>query len=81
MDGIRKFNWVPRPSTWEYVQAWKAQRASMVQRFQEESQAAVNGFATAQYNQTTGLVANAQQAAIDRLKAAAKTQSSINTVA
>jgi len=68
----KKFNWVPRPSMWEYAQAWRNQRAQMAARFLEEGQAAVNSFATAQYNNTTGLVANAQQAAIDRLKTARK---------
>jgi len=68
----KKFNWVPRPSTWEYAQAWRNQRARMASRFLEEGQAAVNNFATAQYNNTTGLVANAQQSAIDRLQAAQK---------
>jgi hypothetical protein len=69
MNGIgKKFNWVQRPTMWEYAQAWRNQRAQMASRFLEEGQAAVNSFATAQYNNTTGLVANAQQAAIDRLK-------------
>jgi hypothetical protein len=79
MTGIgKKFNWVSRPSTWGYVQAWKNQRAKMAQKFIEEGSAAVNAFASAQYNHTTGLVANAQQAAITRLQAAAKKQGSVN---
>jgi hypothetical protein len=53
----------------------------MAQKFMEEGNTAVNGFANAQYNHTTGLVANAQQAAITRLQAAAKKRSFVNTVA
>ena len=72
MTGVKKFNWVPRPSNWEFAQAWRNQRAQMAARFIEEGQVAVNGFASAQYNNTAGLVANAQQAAISRLKAMQK---------
>jgi phage gpG-like protein len=74
MAGItsKKFNWVQRPTTWEYAQAWRNQRAQMAAKFLEQGQTAASAFASAQYNNTTGLVANAQQAAIDRLKAAQK---------
>jgi hypothetical protein len=73
MNGIgKKFNWVPRASTWEYAQAWRNQRAQMTAKFIEQNTVAVNSFASVQYNNTSGLVANAQQAAINRLKAAQK---------
>lgn len=68
----KKFNWVPRPSTWEYAQAWRNQRAQAAAKFIEQGQDSVNRFATAQSNNLSGFVANAQQAAIDRLKAAQK---------
>jgi hypothetical protein len=68
----KKFNWVQRPTTWEYAQAWRNQRANMAAKFLEEGTTAVNAFASAQYNATSGLVANAQQAAISRLKAEQK---------
>jgi hypothetical protein len=64
----KKFNWVQRPSTWEYVQAWKNQRAQMAAKFREINETAANSFATAQYNNINGFVSNAQQAAINRLK-------------
>jgi hypothetical protein len=76
MNGIKKFNWVRRPSTWEYVQTWRNQRAQMAAKFIEQGTTAVNAFASAQNNYTTGFVANAQQAAISRLQSAAK----VNTV-
>jgi len=66
----KKFNWVQRPSTWEYAQAWRNQRANMAAKFLEQGSIAANAFASVQYNNTSGLVANAQQAAITRLKAA-----------
>jgi phage gpG-like protein len=68
----KKFNWVQRPSAWEFAQAWKNQRAQMAAKFREQNEVAVNSFATAQYNNITGFVANTQQAAIDRLKKAQK---------
>jgi hypothetical protein len=73
MNGIgKKFNWVQRPSTWEFAQAWRNQRAQATAKFLEQGQDAVNRLATAQSNQLNGFVANAQQAAITRLKAQAK---------
>jgi catabolite regulation protein CreA len=68
----KKFNWVQRPTTWEYAQAWRNQRAQMAAKFLEQGEIAVNAFASAQNNQITGFVSNAQQAAIDRLKKAQK---------
>ena len=68
----KKFNWVQRPTAWEYAQAWRNQRANMAAKFIEEGTNAGNAFANVQYNNTAGLVANAQQAAINRLKAEQK---------
>jgi phage gpG-like protein len=68
----KKFNWVQRPTAWQFAQAWRNQRANMAAKFLEEGTNAVNAFASAQYNNTSGLVANAQQAAINRLRAAQK---------
>ncbi len=33
--GIKKFNWVKRPSSWEFAQAWRSQRSAMTQKFLE----------------------------------------------
>ena len=68
----KKFNWVQRPTAWQYAQTWRNQRANMAAKFIEQNTIAVNAFASVQYNNTAGLVANAQQAAIDRLKAEQK---------
>lgn len=72
MNGIKKFNWVRRPSAWESMQTWRNQRAEATAKFIEQQTAAVNAFASAHSNNTAGLVANAQQAAIDRLRAASR---------
>ena len=64
----KKFNWVQRPSAWEFAQAWRNQRAQMAAKFREQNDVAVNSFASVQYNNIAGTVANAQQAAINRLK-------------
>ena len=63
----KKFNWVRRPTAWEYAQAWRNQRAEMAAKFREQNEVAINSFATAQYNNINGFVSNAQQAAITRL--------------
>jgi hypothetical protein len=68
----KKFNWVNRPSAWEFAQAWNNQRAQMAAKFREQNEVATNSFATVQYNDINGTVANAQQAAITRLKAEQK---------
>ena len=64
----KKFNWVQRPTAWQFAQAWNNQRAQMAAKFRETNETAANSFATAQYNNITGFVSNAQQAAINRLK-------------
>ncbi len=65
----KKFNWVNRPSAWQFAQAWNNQRAQAAAKFREQNDIAVNSFATVQSNNLNGFVANAQQAAISRLKA------------
>ena len=47
----KKFNWVQRPSTWEFAQAWRNQRAQATAKFLEQGETAVNAIASAQYNQ------------------------------
>jgi hypothetical protein len=64
----KKFNWVQRPSAWQFAQAWNNQRAQMAAKFREQNEVAINGFASAQNNNLAGFVANAQMAAINRLK-------------
>ena len=66
MATIKKFNWVKRPSMWEFAQAWKSHRSGMAQRFLDDGAAASAAFLTAQNNMTTGLATLAAQASILR---------------
>ena len=68
----KKFNWVQRPSTWEYAQAWRNQRAQMAAKFLEQGTVAVNALCHRAVQQHGGLVANAQQAAITSLEGSAE---------
>ena len=63
---VKRFGWVKRPTHWQYAQAWRAQRAGMVQRFRDEASAASDAFASAQNNMTTGLATLAARASITR---------------
>ena len=63
---VKRFSWVKRPSSWEYNQAWRAQRANMVQHFRDDANTAGTAFASAQNNLTTGLATLAAQASITR---------------
>ena len=63
---VKRFGWVNRPSHWQYAQSWRAQRASMVQRFRDEADAAGTAFANAQNNLATGMATLAAQASITR---------------
>jgi hypothetical protein len=71
---IKRFNWVKRPSHWEYAQAWRAQRSNMARRFQEDAALAASAFAGAQNNLAVGKATLAAQASILR------TQNQINEV-
>ena len=64
MAAIKKFNWVQRPSTWEYAQAWNAQRKSMVQRFLDDGAVASSAFLNAQNSMSEGMATLAAQAAV-----------------
>ena len=81
--GIKKFNWVKRPSSWEFAQAWRSQRSAMTQKFLEHGETARTAFANAQYNHLTGIGTLAAQAAsqLAQKQAKAKAQNSINQLA
>ncbi|HWL03320.1 MAG TPA: hypothetical protein VNQ99_00080 [Xanthobacteraceae bacterium] len=65
---IKRFNWKPKPSAWQYAQAWKAQRANMVARFQDEAAAAASTFQNAQNNLSMGLATIAAEASAKRVQ-------------
>jgi hypothetical protein len=62
----KRFNWVQRPSAWEYAQAWRSHRSSMVQRFLDDGASAASAFLSAQQNLSMGLATLAAQASIQR---------------
>ena len=64
MAAIKKFNWVRRPSTWEFAQSWNAQRKSMASRFLDDSAVASSAFLNAQSNLSSGMATLAAQAAV-----------------
>ena len=66
---VKRFNWVKRPSGWEFNQAWRAQRANMISRMRDEASAASAAFANAQNSLSTGLASLAAQASITRAQA------------
>jgi hypothetical protein len=66
---VKRFNWVKRPSSWQFNQAWRAQRANMVSQMRAEADAASSAFASAQNNLSTGLASLAAQASITRAQA------------
>jgi hypothetical protein len=63
---VKRFNWVKRPSSWEFNQAWRAQRANMVSRMRDDADAASTAFASAQNSLSSGLASLAAQASITR---------------
>jgi hypothetical protein len=63
---IKRFGWLKRPTAWEYAQAWRAQRSTMVQRFREDAALAASAFAGAQNNLSVGLATLAAQASVKR---------------
>jgi len=71
---IKRFNWMRKPSAYEFAQSWKSQRAGMIAQFQADAQAASSAFAGAQNNMLTGLNNLAAQAAVDRTKSTLNSQ-------
>ena len=63
---VKRFNWVNRPSRWEYAQAWRSHRSQMTQRFADEGAATATAFASALNNLSTGMATIAAQASIMR---------------
>jgi len=65
---IKRFNWKPKPTAWQAMQAWKAHRANMVARFQDEAAVAASAFQTAQSNLSMGLATIAAEASAKRVQ-------------
>ncbi|MGH6770036.1 MAG: hypothetical protein ACRECO_13550, partial [Xanthobacteraceae bacterium] len=63
---IKRFNWLKRPTGWQFVQAWRASRRTMAQRFQQDAAVASSAFVAAQNNLIVGMAAIAAKTSIQR---------------
>jgi DNA-binding phage protein len=72
MMDIKHFYWLPTPSAWQEAEGWRARRQAMVQDTLDTSDAANSIFATAATDKIQGMAKLAAQAAINRIKKAAK---------
>ena len=68
MSAIKKFNWFKKPTAWEFTQAWRAQRSSMVKKYLDDGTTLSNAFLTAQNNLSMGLASLAAQASLQRVQ-------------
>jgi hypothetical protein len=63
---MKRFNWVRRPSAWEYAQSWRSHRSAMTQKFLDDGAATASSFLSVQSNLSSGLATLAAQASIAR---------------
>ena len=70
--GIRKFGWVRTPTAWQQAETWRARRSNFAERSISASDTVNATFAQAATDQGKGLAKLATQAAVTRIKAAAK---------
>jgi hypothetical protein len=63
---IKRFNWVQRPTAFQYAEAWRSHRRNMVQQFINEGSTLINVFVGVQSNLSSGTAALAAQASITR---------------
>jgi len=68
MSAINRFSWFRKPTAWEFTQAWRAQRSSMVQKYLDDGAALSNAFLGAQNNLSVGLASLAAQASLQRVQ-------------
>ena len=72
MTAIRKFNWLPQPSAWKQAEAWRARRAAMSADQLSASDTFTSVFAQANDSKIKGMAQLAGEAAVKRIKLAAK---------
>jgi hypothetical protein len=63
---FKRFNWLKRPTAWQFVQAWRASRRAMAQRFQQDAAVASSAFVAAQNNLIVGMATIAAKASLER---------------
>jgi hypothetical protein len=67
-----RFNWLPTPSAWQEAEMWRARRQALTQQFLDANDTVNASFANAATDQIAGLAKLAANAAVVRIKAAAK---------
>jgi hypothetical protein len=72
MTAIRKFGWLPAPSAWKQAQAWGARRAALTSDSLNASDTFNALFSKANANKIDGMAKIAAEAAVKRIKLAAK---------
>jgi hypothetical protein len=63
------FNWLPRQSAWQSIQAWHAKQQSYQAQFESLVASASDIFGSAMVNLGTGMATIAAQRASDRIRA------------
>jgi hypothetical protein len=72
MAAIRKFNWLPQPSTWKQMAAWRARRAELTASALDASDTFNALFSKASKDKIDGMAKIAGEAAVKRIKLDAK---------
>jgi hypothetical protein len=68
----KHFYWLSTPTAWQQAEAWRARRQAMAQDFMNTSDLINASFANAAGDRIAGSAKLAAQAAVARIKAAAK---------
>jgi len=72
VTAIGKFNWLPQPSAWKQAEAWRARRAAMTADQLSAGDTFTTLFAQANDDKIKGMAKLAGEAAVKRIKLAAK---------
>jgi hypothetical protein len=75
---IRRFNWLPRPTPLESLQAWRARQQAAWQDFRANNSAAWSVLIQASANLATGTSSIAASTAVKRLQDAADAKNAQN---
>jgi hypothetical protein len=70
----KHFYWLPTPTAWQEAERWRLRRQELAQQFSEANDLVNASFAKAATDQIEGMAKLAANAAVARLKTAAKTK-------
>ena len=68
----KHFNWLPTPTLWQESERWRLRRQALAQQFSEANDLVNTSFASVANERIAGLAKLAANAAVARIKAAAK---------